>query len=368
MEPCQRQAAVFVGVCVVLALVFSEGCTPQPSDPPATPSDRAARSLEPEADAIDSPTVAGDEAPAQAKAPVEAAPADAVDAQEPAREPAAPDAKPARRPGEVDSPSESVAFEQEVAEPSGEDAPPAEPPPPVPLVDDPEGLQPLHPTRPAWIDRDRKHVVLVGTVCQRQVPLELFACLKGSKEHEAVVSVDTEAYVVHAGLLLAGAEPGGPAQFEPEYRPARGTEIEVAVVWNGEDGRRRRARAQDWVRDVMARYEMFQGVVANPHDEELNIEDQFAAWRAMEYPWVFAGSMFHERDGQRRYLADMEGDLICVSNFPSAVLDVPVRSTDANAALLFEAFAERIPPIGTPVTLILTPKPKSAGGSAGPDD
>ena len=45
-----------------------------------------------------------------------------------------------------------------------------------------------------------------------------------------------------------------------------------------------------------------------------------------------------------------------MSNFSSAMLDVPVRSSDSNAALLFDAFTERIPPIGTPVTIILTPR------------
>ena len=39
---------------------------------------------------------------------------------------------------------------------------------------------------------------------------------------------------------------------------------------------------------------------------------------------------------------------------------VPIRSSDSNAVLLFEAFTERIPPLGTPVTLILTPKLKTA--------
>ncbi|OHB82917.1 MAG: hypothetical protein A2V98_09195 [Planctomycetes bacterium RBG_16_64_12] len=98
--------------------------------------------------------------------------------------------------------------------------------------------------------------------------------------------------------------------------------------------------------------------MANEFDDELNPADQPAAWKDMQYPWVFAGSQFvqDDRTGERYYQADAEGDLICVSNFPGAVLDVPIRSTDSNAALLFEAFTERIPPLGTPVTLILTPK------------
>ncbi len=228
-----------------------------------------------------------------------------------------------------------------------------------PLVDDPEGLQALEPEDPrVWVDRGRRYVVLLGEVCQRRAPLELFTCLRGSKEHESVVVVDTLAYILHAALEVTGAVPGGPVQFVPDFVPPRGTEIEVEVVWEDGRGRRRRLRGQDWVRDVSEMYTMFEGVVANGYDEELNVVDQFAAYKSMAFPWVFAGSQIVEDGsaGRPRYLADGEGDLICVSNFPSAVLDVPVQSTDSNAALLFEAFTERIPPLGTPVTLILTPK------------
>jgi len=55
-------------------------------------------------------------------------------------------------------------------------------------------------------------------------------------------------------------------------------------------------------------------------------------------------------------LADVSGDLICVSNFPDSVLDLPIQSTDSDASLLFEAFTEHIPSRGTPVTLVLAPK------------
>jgi hypothetical protein len=53
-----------------------------------------------------------------------------------------------------------------------------------------------------------------------------------------------------------------------------------------------------------------------------------------------------------------DGDFICVSNFASAMLDLPINAPNANSALLFEAFHERIPPAGTPVALILRAKPR----------
>lgn len=202
----------------------------------------------------------------------------------------------------------------------------------VPLVEQPEQLQRLDPTDPVWFDKQRQRVVMTGQICGREVPLEMFACLRGTKEHESIVVVDAKAYVVHAGLVAAGADPGNPVQFHPEYVPASGPEVEVAVVWEDEKGQRRVARGQDWIRNMETR-------------------------KAMEYPWVFAGSQFtkDEQTGREFYLAD-GGDFICVSNFPSAMLDLPIKSSDSNTALLFEAFTERIPPLGTPVTLILTPK------------
>ncbi|GAB6166890.1 hypothetical protein JCM19992_28900 [Thermostilla marina] len=210
-----------------------------------------------------------------------------------------------------------------------------------PLVDDPGRLQRLDPTYPVWVDPEKKAVVMMGTICQRQAPLELFACLRQSKEHESIVTIDAKAFLVHAGLLAIGLEPGHPVQFYPEYVPAEGPEVEIEVVWKDEDGTIRRARAQDWVRRT-------------------------SDGTAMDYPWVFTGSQFleDEETGKKYYYADSTGELICVSNFPASVLDLPVESTSSNEALLFEAFTERIPPLGTPVTLILTAaQPKAASGA-----
>jgi hypothetical protein len=48
------------------------------------------------------------------------------------------------------------------------------------------------------------------------------------------------------------------------------------------------------------------------------------------------------------------GDFLCVSNFPTAMLDVPVSSS-AKGSLLFQAFTERIPREKTKVRLVLIP-------------
>jgi hypothetical protein len=248
---------------------------------------------------------------------------------EPEPEPT-PEPEPKTEPAAKSQPTEPTQPEPESATPEAHKTPDLGPP----LVKDVKDLIRLDKTRPVWIDKANKRIVMVGQVCQRSAPLELFACLKNTKDYEAVVSVDVEAATVHAGLLAVGAKAGHPARWNPNYVPATGTEIEVTVVWKDKDGKPQTARAQDWVLDIQTK-------------------------KAMTYPWVFAGSGFwkDEETGRKYYLAE-GGDFICVSNFPSAMMDLPIESSQSNDALMFRPFTERIPPLGTPVTLLLTPKPE----------
>lgn len=210
----------------------------------------------------------------------------------------------------------------------------------TPLVDQAEQLTRLDPKAPIWVDPKHTKVVLMGAVCQRQVPLELFACVEGTKEYESIVAVPVPAKLVHTALLTTGVDAGHPAQFGEKYTPPAGPVIDIALAWKNDKGIKQTARAQDWVREVGSK-------------------------KAMSQPWVFVGSQLlkEEGTGQPYYMADSSGDLICVSNFPDSVLDLPIQSTDTDASLLFEAYTEHIPNRGTAVTLILTPgqeKPKAA--------
>lgn len=200
----------------------------------------------------------------------------------------------------------------------------------------------LDPDQPVWIDAAKTSVLVEGRVVLRDGVLELFACPAETKEHEAVVAIDAKPSLVHAGLLAVGAEEGSPARFQPDYQPPTGSRVVVRVEWS-EGGRTRSARAQEWVRGIENKKEM-------------------------DLPFVFAGSGFwtDPDSGRQHYLADA-GDFICVSNFASAMLDVPAPSSQANAELWFEPFTERIPAVGTPVVLVLTPEPgPDPGSDAGP--
>lgn len=206
--------------------------------------------------------------------------------------------------------------------------PAAAPPPKLPA---PAGASKLSPDYDVWLDAKRGVVLIDGQVSLRRGMLEMFACIRNTKEHESVVTADTQAFLVHAGLLRLGAEPGHPAQFVPEFKPPAGTEIDISVEWRDEHGKMQQAKAQDWIRDMKT-------------------------GKAMAHPFVFAGSRFwtDEETGRQYYQAE-GGDFICVSNFGTAALDIPVESSQSNDVLAFEAFTERIPPLGTPVRIVLKP-------------
>ena len=56
-----------------------------------------------------------------------------------------------------------------------------------------------------WFDPVNRHLVLRARVVLREGPLEHLLCLKGTKEHEAILATDAAPRRIHAGLLLTGA-------------------------------------------------------------------------------------------------------------------------------------------------------------------
>jgi hypothetical protein len=178
----------------------------------------------------------------------------------------------------------------------------------------------------------RRRVLLSSEVCLRRGPLELFLCRKDSKEHESIVHAEVDGRDVHAALIAAGAEAGSPVRYVPKYVPARGTKIRIGVEYE-EKGKRVTKNAREWVR-------------------------YSATGKELDVDWVFAGSALIDNPidntKPKIYLGN-EGDMICVSNFEDAMLDLPINSSKDNAELSFEAWTERIPPVGTKVVVALEP-------------
>jgi hypothetical protein len=212
----------------------------------------------------------------------------------------------------------------------------------TPASGTPAGLIKLSEKNDVWLDTKRKAVVVDGQVCLRAGQLEMFACPKGTKEHESVVSLNCMAEEVHAGLLAADAKPGTPVSFNPEYKAASGPIVDVYVLWKDAQGNKHQARAQDWIKHTKT-------------------------GKPMPYDWVFAGSGFWKdpETGLEHYRAN-GGDFICVSNFPTAMLDLPIESSQANADLMFEALSDNIPPKGTKVRVVLIPRVAKESSTATP--
>ncbi len=258
---------------------------------------------------------------------------------------------------------------------------------------------PLNPQKTVLLDVIGKRLLIKANICLREGLLEMFGCIKQTKEHESILAIDSEAYVIHAGLLSLGAKPGTPVKFQPEYSPPSGTRIRIFCQWTDKDGKPHREPAESWVRNSSKRFfvELFEKKPAGftpqegselKWDEKHNElywfghmtekqRDEFLAMskdekyraaikkffeltqsRPMSEPWVFAGSGFYvdQATGKKSYLAE-GGELICVANFPSAMLDIKGKSSaDGENNLLWEAWTEHIPPIGTEVLIELVPE------------
>lgn len=185
-----------------------------------------------------------------------------------------------------------------------------------------------------WFDptTEPKRLIIEARVVFREGPLEHLLCLKGTKEHEAIMATAAAPKQIHAGLLLTGAEVGHPVRFRPKFEPPSGSPIAITVQWK-RNGETVEADARSWIKDDKA-------------GKELTLD------------WVFAGSTIYEDPiTKKKVYAAEEGDLITVANFGSSILDLPIASSADNVNLFYIANTEKIPPSGTEVRLILAPRP-----------
>lgn len=278
---------------------------------------------------------------------------------------------------------------------------PAERPPPPPQavslsIEPSPTAKPLNPARTVWLDVANKKVVLSGYLCLREGLLEMLVCKKKTKEHESIIAIDADAYVIHAALIALGTKPGTPVQFQPEFQPPTGHKIDIFVSWTDEYGRPHRYAAQQLIRKVTQRYYT---AVIDPLPKELKInnrgdlrydpntkeliwfgrmtekqrldllsrsqnkeyqaaiEEFFASGQPQELraDFVFTGSQFFtQKDGSQYYMAEA-GDIVCVANFGDAMIDVAARSSADAGGLLFEPYTERLPNRSTAITVELIP-------------
>lgn len=184
------------------------------------------------------------------------------------------------------------------------------------------------------IDWTTRAVYVDGHVVLRAGMVEFLACFPG-KEHESIVRLDAPATQIYMALGLVGLQPGHPPRWDEQqgrFGPPTGDLVDVNVEWQI-DGQRRAATGFQFLREC--EYER------TPIDR----------------PWVFAGSRRLE-DGTLS--ADRGGEGIAVVDQPNSLLALSRNHVSHNAELWVTAITAEIPPLNTPVRIVLRPaKPRA---------
>lgn len=184
-------------------------------------------------------------------------------------------------------------------------------------------------------------------VCLDNGLLELIACIKDTKEHESIIMVEAKPSHIHTALLLLGARPGHPArrEFLDEDGdrfidlPPRGGPIDVFLVIEGKE-----TPISAFLRRAEDPYQAVAGGEAG--------ED--AAFPT--HTFLFAGSVLIENEeGPRTYLCDIEGNVISLSTFGDELLCLPGVHSSMAGELIWEVAGEKLPKVGSEVTLRLRP-------------
>ena len=204
------------------------------------------------------------------------------------------------------------------------------------------------------VDTEKGEVRLEGKVCLREGALELVVCSEGTREHESIVAVKARPSHVTFALALLGLEPGQPAHWTEAgaFSPPAGETLEIS------------ARFFTVSDEEKARVDKRIAEGAKPENIEVRktLLKEVPAWKLLRLTgsevevtrpieWVYVG----RPEKNMLVAADREGTVVCLSNFVEAVIDVPFESTAVNADLLYEANPDVVPPVGTPVELVIRP-------------
>lgn len=178
------------------------------------------------------------------------------------------------------------------------------------------------------IDWQNRLVELDAEVVLRKGPLELLACSPQTREHESILRVHARPLHVYQAMGLIGLTPGSPMKFDKrskQWRRPTGDSLMLSVRWSAK-GTTSEVPIERWLRDV-------------EHKQPPG-----------HIEWVFAGSRTFKNG---KFGADLDGTVVCVVDFDTALITVSDLHTADNEALWLEANTEAIPPVGTRCTLLI---------------
>jgi hypothetical protein len=183
------------------------------------------------------------------------------------------------------------------------------------------------------VDVKNRQVRVDAETLAVDAPLEFFAVVNGTNEHESVLRSPAKPSHVHLGLVMLGLEAGSPVSYSEatkKWTPPHGPPLHISIEYQ-HDGKTEKVPAYRWMRDIKTKKPM------------------------PSMTWIFAGSRVMD-DGN--YAADVTGYLVSVVNFDLTMIDIPDLASNSNETLQWERNADVMPPAGTKVTMIIEP----AGG------
>lgn len=178
------------------------------------------------------------------------------------------------------------------------------------------------------IDWRKRQIEVDGRIVLRKGPLELLACRPKTREHESILAIEAHAMHVFWAMGLVGLEPGSPARYDEKddrWHPPHGEALVLRVRFRRGD-KSHTVPVERWLREVET----------HRSPERIN--------------WVFAGSRTFESG---RFGADIEGTVVCVVDFDTALIAIGSLHSADNELLWLEANTEAIPPLDTPCTLLI---------------
>lgn len=215
------------------------------------------------------------------------------------------------------------------------------------------------------INLKEQSVDVDATVCLDSGMLELIACTKDSKEHEAIIAINAKAIHIHTALLLLRAKPGNPAMQKQVGGkdgqwvsiPPSGGEVGVYLVFKDAAGK--------MVEHPISAF------ITRSSEESAGGGDAEAA-KEIQFPthnFIFAGSqLVGEGDGPKQYLSDQSGDVISIVTFGDELLCLSEFHAQDNESLVWEVNSKYLPAVGSKVILRLRPvlKPVEEGDTPAP--
>jgi hypothetical protein len=176
------------------------------------------------------------------------------------------------------------------------------------------------------VNKPEEYISADGEINMDEGLVEYLACGPMGKLHESVLILHAQPYHLQVAALLLGLEPGdNPLDRQGGSGIPQGDSVEIWVSWRTNDQKEVRKRAEDLIFNVKEEKSM-------PHTH-----------------WVYTGSQII--DG--KFIAQTEQSIIATYHDPFAMFDHPLATGMDDT--LFYANKQKVPPKGTPVTLIIKP-------------